>query len=654
MEINSMTDSEAVRILCLGNSFTGEEELAAYRRIIKEYHPDLWDKASSEEKINANKKVREANAAHEHLKSKYFSTSDDQKRKVTINDYRGYTSFSNGTKTPKSDLEEYKEEIKRKLYTKYNFGNFIYPEYIQKLYVNLINQLTYIINLINNTEDKYYIGSLYADALNIIGQNYRSVRKKFCSYNNIPESFVDKRISYDCSFQEFYEQLLKSKTAYESNNSKRDEYAKRLQNEIEKYKTYYGYEKIKDKINTFFIITLNGMENENFNNYTAEVLRMHDVINKYFADNLKDELKSQAEKYKDYAGYNQFVKLNIETLISKTISDAINSNFQNIEEIISKFHDSINSIFEESFSISNKINNIKVWFEDHKEYLKIKEFKDLYNKLLKYERDFSYSTDISKDLEKLEEDLASLEERYIFEKNIESNQDVIISYQGLIERYQNSLKQLNPIADKDKINKLAEVFEQAIKVFDMIRSKQVDPDTGLFWIKSITFENYDKDMKIFNVVDSVDSKIYISRNGNTFYYLQDGEDDIKFLYEDGNYSKKTIIKSDGLKTQFISLEAFLKNSTYIGRPANYDGKSAFITYKLGEKIIYTNVFGNIYLGDNANIKHYMKYGRSQKRYQDRADLVKDIEKQLEDNFELTKKKYGSSEYTKANFKQRNF
>ena len=50
----------------------------------------------------------------------------------------------------------------------------------------------------------------------------------------------------------------------------------------------------------------------------------------------------------------------------------------------------------------------------------------------------------------------------------------------------------------------------------------------------------------------------------------------------------------------------------------------------------------------------MKYGRSQKRYQDRADLVKDLEKQLEDNFELTKKKYGSSEYTKANFKQRNF
>ena len=384
---------------------------------------------------------------------------------------------------------------------------------------------------------------------------------------------------------------------------------------------------------------------------------MHTIIERKFEDFFVEMLTKEVEQYKDDVSYNEFVKQRIRGKIDMYSSFYIkekNYDKSQEREIITSFHDEIENIFARCLAIIERIKKLKKYFQDNPEYLEDEKFIDLYEKLISYERQFNNGTDISNSLDSFEEELDSLEEKYSFEKNIESNQDVIIAYQGLIERYQNSLKQLNPIADKDKINKLAEVFEQAIKVFDMIRSKQVDLDTGLFWIKSITFENYDKDMKIFNVVDSVDSKIYISRNGNTFYYLQDGEDDIKFLYEDGNYSKKTIIKSDGLKTQFISLGAFLKNSTYIGRPANYDGKSAFITYKLGEKIIYTNVFGNIYLGDNANIKHYMKYGRSQKRYQDRADLVKDLEKQLEDNFELTKKKYGSSEYTKANFKQRNF
>ena len=68
-----MNDSEAIKILGLGNSFTGEEELSAFRDRAKKYHPDNNDNAT-------NEMMSKINAAHSFLRNKYFPKGSDTKK----------------------------------------------------------------------------------------------------------------------------------------------------------------------------------------------------------------------------------------------------------------------------------------------------------------------------------------------------------------------------------------------------------------------------------------------------------------------------------------------------------------------------------------------------------------------------------------------
>ena len=61
-----LTDIEAATILGLSSSFTGEEELTAYRELVKKYHPDNYDNASEKEKKFAHEKMIKINEAHDY------------------------------------------------------------------------------------------------------------------------------------------------------------------------------------------------------------------------------------------------------------------------------------------------------------------------------------------------------------------------------------------------------------------------------------------------------------------------------------------------------------------------------------------------------------------------------------------------------------
>ena len=72
-----MNDSEAIKILGLGNSFTGEEELSAFRDRAKKYHPDNHPDNND----NAtNEMMSKINAAHSFLRNKYFPKGSDTKK----------------------------------------------------------------------------------------------------------------------------------------------------------------------------------------------------------------------------------------------------------------------------------------------------------------------------------------------------------------------------------------------------------------------------------------------------------------------------------------------------------------------------------------------------------------------------------------------
>lgn len=105
-----MNDSEAIKILGLGNSFTGEEELFAFRNRAKKYHPDNYDNATEKEKIKATEMMSKINAAHVFLRDKYFPKGSDTKKRVTITPSSSYSN----TFDKSSDVASYKAKKSKK------------------------------------------------------------------------------------------------------------------------------------------------------------------------------------------------------------------------------------------------------------------------------------------------------------------------------------------------------------------------------------------------------------------------------------------------------------------------------------------------------------------------------------------------------------
>ena len=89
-----MNDIEAILILELGTSFTGEELKKAHRRLTKEYHPDKLS-GENENKIKAaEEKIKSVTLAYQYLKNKYFPNSSYENRRVSI-DKKYYHSKTN-------------------------------------------------------------------------------------------------------------------------------------------------------------------------------------------------------------------------------------------------------------------------------------------------------------------------------------------------------------------------------------------------------------------------------------------------------------------------------------------------------------------------------------------------------------------------------
>ena len=288
-----MTYFDALTTLNLKENFTEEELKRSYRKLMKQYHPDLFDSASVEEQKIAEGKAKEINEAYDILsKEKVFDSKMDYintlYRKLIV-----YASKSNNL-----EIKKYNKAISN----------------IRKMfYLSACN--------INDKDYKLKIDKLYYEIIAMIKKELENFKQEFYSKNGLDESEIEESLNYECSLDEFYRQLLAINKKYNI----RERLLAKIDREIFQYTNYVGYSKIKVLVNLIKNQTIskilkdeklrkNFRDNEESLSIKIIINEMHDEIRKIFDtyyDYVKkiNELKEKVEKINDDNIKNKFTHL---------------------------------------------------------------------------------------------------------------------------------------------------------------------------------------------------------------------------------------------------------------------------------------------------------------------------------------------------------
>lgn len=648
MIINQMTDSEAAKILELDSSFTGVEELSTYRKLVRMYHPDNYEMASEEEKNNAHNKMLKINEAHDYLKKKYFSNASDINKRVTISN--SYTNYSNYNQNKNNDLSDYKDKIIRRISEKMQGKRTkTYPAYFIEIVDRIIAITTMAIFQTSMSASKDEIDKIFEqfekDAFNI----YRELLEKYCNINNLKIEIVSDKISYNSSIIEFYDQLEKIRVKYQSNNLNKEKYQQILQQEIKKYKTYYGFDKLEDKINRIVNDTLENMELNNFYNAATDILLMHNGILLNFKDYFMSELRKIAKTFETYAGYNNFIKNCIEFAINDAVVNAEKYNFATdvIEKTKSIFNNAVYDLFKTSYSIIQKISDLKKLFEDNSNLIQMSDFSKQYDALLSYEKRFNLGNASIYDLNLIEKSIKSLLEKYNKKMELANNKEYIDAYQNFINRFNSRLSLLNPISDYEEIQNINRIYNSVQNILTKVLKDQIDLEKLIMCLESITFEDYDLDFKLINALTPLKSDIYLKQDWNSriSLYLLKIKDGKRYLYRNGSSYDETEVNDD--LAGFTSLDDMINSSTFVGKNAIKlenpgKGQHLYILYRYNDVVFYLNErFANHVLvkqGLHYQLKDEMDLSDMGLKYQNKDLFIEELRTKLEAKYQETSKK----------------
>lgn len=462
--------------------------------------------------------------------------------------------------------------------------NFDLNEY--KLSENIKNIIGKIKNVPENfnltsqmSSNKYFIENLFTVNIDTIKDYFKKLETEFYKETDIDKYKVEETINYDCTLKEFYKQLLKIREKY----SKEGIINNKLEEEISKYTSYDGYERIKVLVRYCKTKTLNKIKQNNF---------------EYTQKDIEDMHKSILEKFYKYY------------LLEQKISE--------LEDIISKIDNQ--EIKYEFTKIKNKFKTT-VKFEDIE--TAIKELEKLLNKYVnKKETETNF-------------------------KNTELNKiytDLITRYSETLKGY-NLVTQYAAVGNlNDFLNEVLKLFKQGIdegkqidffNMFNEITFKNLANDNKI--IENITKVLNSNKSNIY--IKTKHTNIF---DDASFFYLNE-ESMLMYKIEPHNrisgISSKKITQND-LKQEYISLEEFLDKSTFIG-----ENKVDENWYKCA--IIYQKQNYSIYIGDYQIYDHQFCIGYNKtfhkspfrqnnhnlNEYKDKEHLISLIKEQIKKRFE---------------------
>lgn len=257
-----MSINEALNILGLNSNFSEKELKRAYYALVKKYHPDQFEKSSREVKDHAETMMKKINQAYETLQNMSKSNGFSY----------GYQRKSHNTFDVKAYVFMKKAELEQK--------------YLPKKYkVNIFkNEILAIENIINSFFQvalrygtKTFIDDGYIISVNKISKVFKKMKDIYFQKYNIDISALNVQLNYDCSFDEFYEQLESVKNKYEQYKNAN---INKVLKEASIYESYYGYNYARVEIHKIVRITLATLNQ----NVDAAIAKMHEQILKVFQE----------------------------------------------------------------------------------------------------------------------------------------------------------------------------------------------------------------------------------------------------------------------------------------------------------------------------------------------------------------------------------
>ena len=363
-----MDDKKAIKILGLSESFTGEELKKAFRDLIKKNHPDNYDQASSEVKEKASEKTREYVEAYEYLKARYFLGGDDLKKRVNFKSH-----YNNSAEYEYVSSLAEKGVLVQKL-KKMTFANIFNQdseiELILKELQKIYQKYSMIIMYDSDKTPSEWFEIASAEVrkqYNILGLTY------FKKYG------IDKQEIYsEFTLEAFWNELYEIRKSYENNGN----VIKRLNDECEKYKKYFGYEYLKNDILKEIKYCVERIKKIHDNTYMQLFIDiMHENIEDYFSNYIELVLRESLEEYNYLITHSGLLKSRIDKKVNEVLVYLKENNFEDkkTKKAIKEFETEILKMIYKDIDliIDNLQSNLLVSYEKRRRELQLEKRYDV-------------------------------------------------------------------------------------------------------------------------------------------------------------------------------------------------------------------------------------------------------------------------------------
>ena len=555
-----MTFEKALRILGLKSNFTEEELKKAHRALVNKYHPDRNKSPEAEDKM------KEINEAREYLVKYSRMFQNHYTRNTTQNS-------TNNSREAEIYYQEKLDELSN--IAKFDFNKYKVSNKI-KVVIDAIKQIVHYYSIYaKNKKEKEIVHQEYEEYLKMIKYRFKELTVKFYEENGIDKKIVKETINYDCTLEELYEQLLKISDKY----GKEPIIKKLLEKEIEKYKTYAGYDEISDRIEIYINDIFSKIKNNGFNYIQKDIDDMHVEIEEIF---------------KTYY------------LLLKKISELENivNTIENQE--IKNYYKVIERNFYGGIPYSE--------FDEH--------IKELEVMIDKYNKENQKKIVFKKNEQQINQIYQSLITRYSDETK---KYNILIAEQSQFDIQLNLLKELLELFIKG-----CQEFKDIdyFNLFNEITFTDIENDNK---IKEIIVKNSKQ-----NNSRTTKSKIYINigeKSGidiESFYYLDEEKNKLYQVCYSSNYPIYFEKNVQELGNSYISLEDFIDKSTFIGEnKKNLDMDIYGIICEMDDYslCIKNNKFCIRYnpILFKTSVKKYIHFDE----FKDKKHLIDLIEKQIE-------------------------
>lgn len=395
-----MTFNNAIKILGLNRNFTEEELKQAYRKLAQIHHPDRHE--NSEDRVKEEEIMKDINAAKEYL-MKYLKENKHQNTaysNINIIEYR------------KSKLQELRRIVSQDFVSDFAAKLDDLSVDINTIFYELDDMPIDFYTKTHGIYIKVTIDALYKEYLNKIKNKFKELEMYFYKENYINKEDIKENINYDCTLNEFCNQLLKFKDKY----SKEAILNKKLEEELLKYTYFAGYEIIETQIKDVIRNFTSKIKNQKFK-YTQQDIddvnkEITELFNKFFSLKKKietlektiktinnKEIQEQFELIKNnlYSGYSfddfddkiSELEEKIEEYIKETIlKNKFKENEQTINEIYKKMiaryseilqNYNITTPFDTIYELNDNLNEIIGLFQQGCSQYKDLDFFNLFN-----------------------------------------------------------------------------------------------------------------------------------------------------------------------------------------------------------------------------------------------------------------------------------